>query len=568
MIKHYYLLIKKFFSLKATSPKLLVHLVFSATLRTISFFSLPFFAAQIVEYCTRAEYFTAAMFAGVFFIGAAFYVVCRHYNYWSYYQNSKYIHNELQRKILDKVVTLDEDFSSDIPQSEVINTAFQDVQVNQGVPDFFFDFLTEMFGVFFATGILLFVNPIVGGFSLIATLLSLILFTYHMKRRDYHEGVQRNHQDEISSLYSQIIDGHKEIHAFNMKSNLREYLDRDKKLWAAAYRRKHFHQDIAEVLTPYILGIGRLIIYFVAAKQILNGEFGVSVLVLIIGYYENLQTNYESAASMIYNLSRCAVSIDRVHKLLNYKTRHMQKFGQNDTDDIMGQVEFKNVSFRHDRRNLLKGVSFKIQPNSLTAVVGKSGSGKSTILRLLLRLYKPSSGKILLDGISAQEYTKEVYATNVSIVTQKPFIFDMSIKENLDLVNPDPDQQIKACKIAGIHDDIMRLEKGYDSPLLSDAGNFSVGQKQLLALARVLLSKSEVLLFDEVTSSLDADTTKQIAKVLKELKKDHTVIMVTHKPELMRIADNILVIDHGKLISHGTHKELITRSRHYREIQG
>ena len=567
MIKYYYNLIKKFFSLKVTSPKLLAHLVFSATMRILTHFSLPFFLSQIVEYCTRGEFNNAMIFAGIFFVFAIIYVAFYRYNYWSYYQNSKYIHNELQRKILDKVVTLDEDFSNDIPQSAVINTAFEDVQVNQKVPDFFFDFLTKMFGVFFASAVLIVISPIVGIFALVATIISLALFTYHMKRRDYHDSIQRDHQDEISNLYGQIIDGHKEIHAFNMKSDLREYLNRDKKLWASAYRRKHFHQDIAEVLTPYILGIGRLIIYFVSAQQILNGEYGVSILVLIIGYYENLQVNYESAAAMIYNLSRCSVSIERVHKLLNYKTKHMQKFGDNNNDEIKGKVEFKKVSFKHAKRNLLKEVSFKVSPNSLTAVVGKSGSGKSTILRLLLRLYKPSAGQILIDNVNAQEYTREVYATNVSIVTQKPFIFDMTIRENLSLVNPDLDQQMEACKTAGIHDDIMRLEKGYDSLLLSDAGNFSLGQKQLLALARVLLSKSEVLLFDEVTSSLDADTTKQISQILKALKKDHTVIMVTHKPELMRIADDILVIDRGKLVAHGDHKTLMDKSEHYRALQ-
>lgn len=144
----------------------------------------------------------------------------------------------------------------------------------------------------------------------------------------------------------------------------------------------------------------------------------------------------------------------------------MLNFGQNNNDDINGKIEFKNVSFTYDRQEVMKNVSFDVKPKSFTAIVGKSGSGKSTIFRLLLRLYKANKGQILLDEKDIYEYSKEVYSSNVAIVTQKPFIFDMSIRENLNLVDSNREHQIEACKRVGIHDYIMALKDGYNTKLV------------------------------------------------------------------------------------------------------
>ena len=140
----------------------------------------------------------------------------------------------------------------------------------------------------------------------------------------------------------------------------------------------------------------------------------------------------------------------------------------------------------------------------------------------------------------------------------------MSIRENFNLVDSNHQHQIEACKICGIHDFIMSLKDGYNTKLIKDAENISTGQKQLIALARTLLSKSEVLLFDEVTSALDVETSEQVVKIFKNLRKNHTVLMITHKPELMKIADDIIVIDKGKMVGRGKHEDLIKSCPEYK----
>lgn len=567
MFKYYYNIIRKFFSLKATTPILLFHLLFSAFLTTVSFLSIPYISSLIVDYATDGDWEQAIFTTVAFFATTITHVACHHYNYWAYYKNALSIHHTLQRRILKKVTELDEGFSENISTATIVSTSFADVNFVMRIPDYLFDFLTKIISIFISSIILIFVNLWLGLLIFVLALLSLYLFTYHMRQRDKADKLVYANQDNISGLLSQVIDGHKEIHSFNMKNDLRKYLDHDLELWQNAYKKRRLHTNLGEVIVPAVLGFGRLAIYLICVTQIFAGNFTLGTLVLIIGYFEDIQDNYYDIIALLYELTRCSVRVDRVHKLLNYKSKHMLEFGKNQTDDIVGRVRFDKVYFSYDGKNSVKDITFTLEPHSFTAIVGKSGSGKSTIFRLLLRLYKPTRGKIYLDEVNAQTYTKDVYASNVSIVTQKPFIFDLTIRENLSLVDANVDHQIEACKIAGIHDEIMKLPKKYNTRLVDDAANLSAGQKQLLALARTLLSRSEVLLFDEVTSSLDDETSQKIAKILKELKKSHTVIMISHKPDLMKLADEILIIDHGHLVGQGSHKDLLRTNKYYRILQ-
>ncbi len=584
MRSYYFQILKHFFELKCVSRKYLVHLSFSALLCVTTFLLVPLAVSEIVNHLSETDY-TGAFWSLAFFIAsAAFYLLCCHYNYWAYYKNANYIHNSLQNQILEKVTEFDPSFFADISKSELLATAFSDVDKTRQVPDFLLDAISYIVGIMFNIIILCFADLRIGTVSGVIVIISFGLFIFHTKKRDYYLSIQREHVDEITGLYSQMIDGYKEVQTLNLKEKLRESYEREKELWNKYHRKQRLHRDIAAGLIPILLNLGRIVLYIFSANLILSGEYNVAFLVLVLGYYESAITRFDTITECIDQISRCSVGIERIRKLLNYKTPHMLEFGKNNTDDITGVVEFKDVSFKYEeppknapdgsplkislkKAPSLKHISFRAAPGEITTIVGKSGSGKSTIFRLLLRLYKANQGEILLDDTDIYDYTKKIYASNVSIVTQKPFVFDMTIRENLNLVDTDKKRQEKACKLAGIHADIMKLEKGYDTPLVADGENLSAGQKQLLSLARTLLSRSEVLLFDEVTSSLDPTSTAKIVSVLKELKKTHTVIMITHKPELMELSDHLIVIDSGRVVAEGKHKDLLKSSPVYRSLQ-
>lgn len=567
MIKRYYLILQKFFSLKAHDNRLVFHLFFSALLRSISLLLIPVVAAKVVEFATIKDYQTTFLYATIFLIVSFIYVLCYHYNYIAYKNNSIFTHNKLQELILSKVTSYDENFTKNMSTSYIVNTAFNDVGKVMQVPDQAFDAITGVVNIAIALIILISVNVYIGILALILYIISMYALDKNMKKKNYYLSRQRKHQDNISSLMGQVLDGNKEIKAFNMSDNLNTYLENYKKLWKKDYFKKRKYNDNFYVLVPTILGFGKIVIYLILIYLILNGRYDVATLVLVVGYYENIENEFKKLYGKLDNVSSFSIMLDRIYKILNYKTNNMLSFGDNDNDYIKGKINFKNVSFTYEKQVVLKNVSFEIKPQSFTAIVGKSGSGKSTIFRLLLRLYKADKGTILLDDESIYDYTREVYSSNVSIVTQKPFIFDMSIRENFNLVDSNHSHQIEACKRVGIHDYIMSLKDGYNTKLVADAENISNGQKQLIALARTLLSKSEVLLFDEVTSSLDINTSKHVMEILKDLKRDHTILMITHKPSLMKLADDIIVIDHGRLVGRGSHKTLLKDNTYYKSLQ-
>lgn len=567
MFKRLYLIVKKYFCLRADSKKRLVELFITSFLARTSLLTLPFVAAKIVDFLTDKNYNYALIFSFVFIICAFLSIAACNLNYNAYKKHATYSHNNMQDMIVKKVITYDEDYTKKISKSFIVNTAFQDIGKVMQIPDIVFDLINYLVNILISIIILIKVNVIVGLIMIITIIIALIYTAYNLEKREYYLTKQRNDQDNISSLLGEVLDGSYEVQAFNIENDIEKYLERYKKNWTKHYLTKRVYQDRVFTIADAFIEIFKVFLYVVFAFLILKGYYKLATLVLVVGYVEDVEDYFWYIKNKMESISGMSTRVDRIHTLLNYSQKNMMEFGNYNLDDITGEVEFKDVSLGYEKNDILKEVSFTIKPKSFTAIVGKSGSGKSTIFRALLRLYKINKGAILLDGVNIYDYDKTVYSNNVSIVTQKPFIFEMSIRENLSLVDSNIENQIEACKIAGVHDAIMRLPNGYNTKLIANADNISTGEKQLLSLARTLLSKSEVLLFDEVTSSLDLDTSKRIIKILEKLKKDHTIIMITHKPMLMKMADEIIVIDNGNLVGKGTHKELIQNNKYYQILQ-
>lgn len=236
---------------------------------------------------------------------------------------------------------------------------------------------------------------------------------------------------------------------------------------------------------------------------------------------------------------------------------------------INGNIEFKNVSFSYDgKKDVIKDMTFKIKPNEVIGFVGKSGSGKTTIFNLITKLYDIKDGEILIDGINIKELDESSLRNNMSIITQNPYIFDFSIRDNLLLANPKATmKEIKeACKLACIDDFIMSLDNKYETKLGENGVILSGGQKQRLAIARALLMKTEIILFDEATSALDNNTQEEIQKSIRNLKGRYTILIIAHRLSTVVDSNKIFVIDNGKVVGEGTHKELIKNNNIYKKL--
>ena len=215
--------------------------------------------------------------------------------------------------------------------------------------------------------------------------------------------------------------------------------------------------------------------------------------------------------------------------------------------NIKGKIEFENVFFSYNDDKLLEDISFTIEPNKITAITGINGTGKTTIINLILRLYKPKKGKILLDNIDINNIDKKSYLKEISILNQETYLFNLSIRENFNLINNSIKRQEEICKFTGVSNFIEGLPNGYDTIIDENSNNLSGGQKRLLSLTRMLLKESKILILDEATSSLDKEKVEKFSKILEKLKENHTIIVITHKKEIIDIADETIVINKGKV---------------------
>ena len=355
--------------------------------------------------------------------------------------------------------------------------------------------------------------------------------------------------EELSSL--------EEMKVYNLQEKYYNHFNTINKKFCHNYRLKRRYADIQSNFLQLILDLGEVSIYAVTLLLLFQNNYTVDKIVLVIGYFTMLNQELKYVLeTCVKNVINCRVSVERIYSVLNYHPKSNKVLNTSTEDNIKGLLEFKHVYSSYTNKQVLKDITFKVKPNELTAIVGRSGSGKSTILNIILRLIKPDSGKVLVDKEDIYNYTDDVYKTNVSVVTQKSILFNMSIRDNLSLVDSNFKRQQEVCERLGIHEEILSLPKGYNTIIEENSSNVSTRLKQLLSIARSILTNSEILLFDEVTSSLDSTNTKSVVKVFKELSKDHTVIIITHKKEVMNKADHLIIIDKGRKVADGSPKSL------------
>jgi len=239
------------------------------------------------------------------------------------------------------------------------------------------------------------------------------------------------------------------------------------------------------------------------------------------------------------------LSIKRIYEIIELE---VLPISNKDVNDCHGNIEFKNVTFSYDKNLVLDNCSFSMKGSNHYVVVGPSGSGKTTILNLILGLYPVKSGQILIDGKNINKYNESFFKKNISIISQNYYLFDMSIKDNFLLMNPSVKDKeiINICKKVRIHDFIMSLPEKYDTIIGEGGYNLSGGQRQRIAIARTLIMNSKIILFDEVTSSLDKELEQEIFKIILGM-KNKTVIIVTHKEHLIKEFKNVLVLENGKI---------------------
>lgn len=321
----------------------------------------------------------------------------------------------------------------------------------------------------------------------------------------------------------------------------------------------------------YILNCTLEFVIFTTCILLIINKTGSFAFFMAMTYYVyRFMNTIELMMNLSTSIQKMKVSIERLSEILDNKLYKDEKFGIVSKTDILGNIEFKNITFKYpnEEKEIFEEFNLTIPTGKKVAIVGKSGQGKTTIFNLLLRYFDSDTGVILVDDIPIEDFTEDSLRENIAIIRQEPFIFNKTILENLKII--DPYMSLKkirnACKLAEIDEYIMSLPNKYDTMIGEGGINLSGGQKQRLAIARALLKNSKIILFDEATSALDNDNQSKIKQAIDNLVKDHTIIIVAHRLSTIIDADVIYLIDGGKVVASGTHKQLLKKSLIYKNL--
>lgn len=387
-------------------------------------------------------------------------------------------------------------------------------------------------------------------------------FKYNKERKEKN--------DKKIALIGEIVRGVRDVKSLNLDEGLMKKSDEVHEDYRQFLLKKFPRTYLFRSVERWMSAILYFLFIVLAIYLIKIGNIDPVNAITMIMFRGNILTLVNYLMNMKETLKDMELSAQRINKILGEVEFDSEVFGTETLDTTSAkEIEFKDVEFSYNEgKEVLKKANFKIKPNTTVGIVGESGEGKSTIIKLISKLYDINGGKILINGKDINSLDKDSIRNNISIVPQEPYIFNFTFKENLKLVRPDATDEeiVDACKKAQLHDFIMEQKDEYDTILGENGIVLSGGQKQRLAIARALLRNTPILLFDEATSSLDNENQEKIKKVIASLGGAKTVVIVAHRLSTIRDADNILFIKEGKLFIEGKHKKLMQSCEEYKNL--
>ena len=375
-------------------------------------------------------------------------------------------------------------------------------------------------------------------------------------------------ESSLTTTVQENLNGVRVVKAFNNEAfEIEKFHDKNE-----VYRNKSMmmYERMAQYwsTSDFITIMQYLITLVIGTYYSLSGLITVGELLAFIMLVQIIVWPIRNLGRIVAEYSKTVVSIDRLNKVFHEDDEYVND--GDSTSEITGNIEFKNVSFKFDDtdKNLLEDVSFNIDRGETIALIGKTGSGKSTLVKLLVRLLDHQDGDILIDGKRISDYKKRFLRENVGVILQEPFLFSKTVQDNIGITLQEENQKLvrKAAQLASIDTDINNFENGYNTLVGEKGVTLSGGQKQRVAIARLLINQKPIMIFDDSLSALDTETDLAIRKALKEESRDTTVIIITHRITTAMEADRIMVLEKGQIVENDSHAELIKKDGLYKTL--
>jgi ATP-binding cassette, subfamily B, bacterial MsbA len=375
----------------------------------------------------------------------------------------------------------------------------------------------------------------------------------------------------IVNILDETFGGMRVINAFNARNFLLRRIDREttyhKKVNLSISRKNELASPISEFLG--VLVVAGILYY--GGHLVLGGgerELEPEVFLVFLTIYANMIQPAKSFSNGITSLQKGTMSAQRIFALTDLEPEIRNKPGAIPLKDFKSRIEFENVSFAYDKDHVLSDISLTIEKGKTIALVGPSGGGKSTLADLIPRFYDPSSGTVKLDGIPLTDYELESLRRMMGVVTQESILFNDTIFNNIafGMENMREEDVIQAARVANAHDFIMQTEEGYQTMIGERGGKLSGGQRQRISIARAVLKNPPILILDEATSALDSESERLVQEALTNLMQNRTSVVIAHRLSTIQHADEIIVVQDGRIVERGRHDELISQRGLYRKL--
>lgn len=476
----------------------------------------------------------------------------------------------LREDVFNKINKVPLKYIDSHSHGDIMSRIINDIdQISTGLIQGFSQLFTGIITILGTLGIMIAINFKIALVVVLMTPLSLFVGGFIAKHSKAMFTEQSKIRGEITGYIQEMVGNQKLVKAFSYENNSQEKFEEINSRLYTSGVKSQFFSSLTNPCTRFVNGIVYATVGIISAISAINGNISIGKISSFLNYANQYTKPFNEISSVITELQSALASAERVFEVLDEEDEIKDKENAIDLKECNENIEIKDVSFSYNPDvKLIENFNLSVKKGEKIAIVGPTGCGKTTLINLLMRFYNINSGEIFISGHNINDITRKSSRAMFGMVLQETWLYSGTIKENIAYGKPDATDEeiIEAAKMAHAHEFITRLPNGYDTKISGDGNNISQGQKQLLCIARIMLTKPPMLILDEATSSIDTRTEIFIQNAFNKMMEGRTSFIVAHRLSTIKEADLILVMNKGHIIEQGTHEELIEKKGFYANL--